>query len=76
MIIGPSQEGALLEGSKERAKEFMFDHNIPTAAYQSFTKETVAKTTKQKVTNIKAAIILPLTVDNNLIITFNRNSFY
>ena len=41
MIIGPSQEGALLEGSKERAKEFMFDHNIPTAAYQSFTKETV-----------------------------------
>ena len=41
MIIGPSQEGALLEGSKERAKEFMFDHNIPTAGYQSFTKETV-----------------------------------
>ena len=43
MIIGPSKEGALLEGSKERAKEFMFDHGIPTAAYQSFTKETVAK---------------------------------
>ena len=43
MIIGPSQEGALLEGSKERAKEFMFDHNIPTAAYQCFTKETVVE---------------------------------
>ncbi len=32
MLIGPSKEGALLEGSKERAKEFMIDHKIPTAA--------------------------------------------
>ena len=38
-IIGPSREGALLEGSKERAKEFMAAHNIPTAAYQSFDYE-------------------------------------
>jgi len=30
-----------LEGSKERAKEFMMDHQIPTAAYQSFTKESL-----------------------------------
>jgi phosphoribosylamine--glycine ligase len=37
-IIGPSKRGALLEGSKERAKEFMMAHNIPTAAYASFTK--------------------------------------
>ena len=37
-IIGPSKRGALLEGSKERAKEFMVAHNIPTAAYASFTK--------------------------------------
>lgn len=36
-VIGPSKKGALLEGSKERAKEFMFSHKIPTAAYQSFT---------------------------------------
>ncbi len=43
MLIGPSKEGALLEGSKERAKEFMIDHNIPTAAYQSFTKETLGE---------------------------------
>ncbi|WP_378180278.1 phosphoribosylamine--glycine ligase [Aquimarina sp. SS2-1] len=40
-VIGPSQEGARLEGSKEYAKEFMFRHNIPTAAYQSFTANTV-----------------------------------
>jgi phosphoribosylamine--glycine ligase len=41
MIIGPSKRGALLEGSKERAKEFMMHHNIPTAAYASFTKESL-----------------------------------
>ncbi|MFD2563584.1 phosphoribosylamine--glycine ligase [Aquimarina rubra] len=40
-VIGPSQEGARLEGSKEYAKEFLFRHNIPTAAYQSFTANTV-----------------------------------
>ncbi|WP_299186334.1 phosphoribosylamine--glycine ligase [uncultured Aquimarina sp.] len=40
-IIGPSKEGARLEGSKEYAKEFLFRHNIPTAAYQSFTAKTV-----------------------------------
>lgn len=39
MLIGPSKRGALLEGSKERAKEFMMHHNIPTAAYASFTKD-------------------------------------
>ncbi len=41
LIVGPSQRGALLEGSKERAKEFMYQHKIPTAAYQSFTPETL-----------------------------------
>lgn len=41
MIIGPSQEGAELEGSKERAKIFMENHNIPTAAYQSFTADNL-----------------------------------
>ena len=40
-IIGPSKRGALLEGSKERAKEFMMAHNIPTAAYASFTSESL-----------------------------------
>ncbi len=38
-IIGPSGEGARLEGSKEFAKAFMSRHGIPTAAYQSFGPE-------------------------------------
>jgi phosphoribosylamine--glycine ligase len=42
-VIGPSKLGAQLEGSKEFAKEFLVKHNIPTAAYDSFTKETVEK---------------------------------
>ncbi|WP_424492825.1 phosphoribosylamine--glycine ligase [Salinimicrobium sp. GXAS 041] len=41
MVIGPSKRGALLEGSKERAKEFMALYKIPTAAYQSFTAESL-----------------------------------
>ena len=40
-VIGPSKMGAQLEGSKEFAKEFLIKHKIPTAAYDSFTKETV-----------------------------------
>lgn len=36
-VIGPQQEAAQLEGSKEFAKQFMIRHAIPTAAYQSFT---------------------------------------
>ena len=41
MIIGPSKRGALLEGSKQRAKEFMVLHNIPTAAYETFTVKSL-----------------------------------
>lgn len=40
-VIGPSKRGALLEGSKERAKQFMAMHNIPTAAYESFTSKSL-----------------------------------
>jgi phosphoribosylamine---glycine ligase len=36
-IIGPSKNGAQLEGSKAFAKAFMKRHNIPTAAYKEFT---------------------------------------
>ncbi|MEL6974622.1 MAG: phosphoribosylamine--glycine ligase [Bacteroidota bacterium] len=39
MVIGPQKEAAQLEGSKAFAKAFMKRHSIPTAAYQSFTKE-------------------------------------
>ena len=40
MIIGPSKNGAMLEGSKSFAKKFMREFNIPTAEYGLFTKET------------------------------------
>jgi len=40
-VIGPSAEGAQLEGSKDFAKAFMMRHNIPTAKYRSFTKHTI-----------------------------------
>ena len=40
-VIGPQQAAAELEGSKEFAKEFMMRHNIPTAAYQSFTASNI-----------------------------------
>ena len=40
-VIGPEKAAAKLEGSKEFAKEFMFRHNIPTAAYQSFNASNV-----------------------------------
>ncbi|MAU14735.1 MAG: phosphoribosylamine--glycine ligase [Muricauda sp.] len=40
-VIGPEKAAAQLEGSKEFAKEFMMRHHIPTAAYQSFTRETL-----------------------------------
>ncbi len=35
-VIGPSKQGAVLEGSKDFAKAFMARHNIPTARYQTF----------------------------------------
>ena len=40
-VIGPSRTGAVLEGSKEFAKEFMMRHNIPTAGYKSITSENL-----------------------------------
>nr|WP_321234000.1 phosphoribosylamine--glycine ligase [uncultured Psychroserpens sp.] len=40
-VIGPQKAAAELEGSKEFAKEFLFRHDIPTAAYQSFDTNTV-----------------------------------
>ncbi len=38
-IIGPVKHGAMLEGSKYFAKQFMFRHRIPTARYMSFNKD-------------------------------------
>lgn len=41
LVVGPSKAGAALEGSKDFAKRFMARHGIPTAAYRSFTADTV-----------------------------------
>ncbi len=40
-VIGPTKEGAQLEGSKEFAKGFMMRHVIPTARYKSITAENL-----------------------------------
>ncbi len=40
-LIGPRSDGAIMEGSKEFAKEFMMKHNIPTGKYISITKENL-----------------------------------
>lgn len=41
IIVGPSQQGATLEGSKDYAKAFMARYNIPTARYKTFTSATL-----------------------------------
>lgn len=41
VVVGPRQAAAELEGSKDFAKKFMIRHNIPTAAYETFTKDTL-----------------------------------
>lgn len=40
-VIGPSREGAQLEGSKDFAKAFMMRHSIPTARYKSISAENL-----------------------------------
>ena len=40
-VIGPKKDGAELEGSKEFSKRFMIKHGIPTAKYESFTKNNL-----------------------------------
>ena len=40
-VIGPKQDGAQLEGSKDFSKQFMLRHGVPTASYATFTKENL-----------------------------------
>lgn len=40
-VIGPSKEGAMLEGSKDFAKNFMVRHQIPTARFLTVSSETI-----------------------------------
>lgn len=42
-LIAPSKEGAMLEGSKDFAKQLMFEYQIPTASYHSFEAESFEK---------------------------------
>jgi phosphoribosylamine--glycine ligase len=42
-IFGPSKEGAQLEGSKDFSKMFMKKHQVPTAAYETFTVHSLEK---------------------------------
>ena len=41
LVVGPSKQGAMLEGSKDYAKAFMMRHKIPTAQYRTFTANTL-----------------------------------
>lgn len=45
-VIGPQKRGAMLEGSKRFANEFMLRHNIPTAKFISVTKNNIEEGTK------------------------------
>ncbi|WP_420571287.1 phosphoribosylamine--glycine ligase [Kordia sp.] len=56
-VIGPQTAAAELEGSKEFAKKFMMRHHIPTAAYESFTKDTV-EAGCEFLTTLKAPYVL------------------
>ncbi len=56
-IVGPGKEGALLEGSKDYAKQFMVKHGIPTANSKTFTKETIEEA-KQYLNIVKMPIVL------------------
>lgn len=56
-IIGPSKKGALLEGSKAYAKEFMARHGIPTAAYREFSSSQIEEG-KAYISKQKTPIVL------------------
>jgi phosphoribosylamine---glycine ligase len=43
LFVGPGASGARLEGSKAFAKEFMMKHEIPTASFAAFTRDTLDK---------------------------------
>ncbi len=57
MIIGPGKAGAILEGSKDFAKQFMARHGIPTAAYMTVSPENVAAG-KQFLTTLQPPYVL------------------
>lgn len=56
-IVGPGKEGAMLEGSKDFAKQFLVRHGIPTADSRTFTKETLSEA-KDYLKTVKMPIVL------------------
>ncbi len=56
-VIGPAKAGAQLEGSKDFAKEFMQRHQIPTAAYRTFTPESIEEG-KKYLETVRAPYVL------------------
>ncbi|MEX0982023.1 MAG: phosphoribosylamine--glycine ligase [Bacteroidales bacterium] len=56
-VIGPTKAGARLEGSKDFAKEFMQRNNIPTAAYRTFTPDSLDKG-KKYLETVRAPYVL------------------
>ncbi len=56
-VIGPKKHGAMLEGSKDFAKEFMLRHSIPTARYRTFGKQEL-EAAKQFLKELKAPYVL------------------
>lgn len=72
-VVGPSKASAMLEGSKDFSKEFMAKYNIPTASYQTFTKDNISKAYKFLET-LKAPYVLKadgLAAGKGVIITEN-----
>ncbi|MBN1989677.1 MAG: phosphoribosylamine--glycine ligase [Bacteroidales bacterium] len=57
MIIGPGQNGAQLEGSKDFAKSFMLRHGVPTAAYKTFSASEASEA-KTFLTTMKPPYVL------------------
>ena len=57
LVVGPSQKGAMLEGSKDFSKEFMMRHNIPTAPYRAFTNKNLKEGLKY-LSSIKPPYVL------------------
>ena len=57
LVVGPSRAAAALEGSKDFAKEFMARHAIPTAAYRTFSAETLREG-QEFLSTLKAPYVL------------------
>lgn len=57
IVVGPSAQGAQLEGSKAFSKHFMQRHNIPTAAYAEFTKDNFEEG-KKYISNQPTPVVL------------------